>query len=147
MLDCTYFFTQKIKLDIHILIPKSASQKQPFANNPQDRCSLKFRKTHRKTHLLQPFLNKVASLRPATLLKKKLQNKCFPLNIEQITGFFYKTPLVASSRKTNLNCTHSIMFSSIKTKNSTMAIFFTKHFSQRWSLVKYSPLPNSQGRV
>ena len=29
------------------------------------------------------FLNKVAGLRPAILLKKRLQHRCFPVNIEK----------------------------------------------------------------
>ena len=33
------------------------------------------------------FFNKVAGLRPATLLKKRLQNNCFPINF----GLFLKT--------------------------------------------------------
>ena len=35
-------------------------------------------------HLCQSlFLNKVASFRPATLLKKRLWHKCFPINFEK----------------------------------------------------------------
>ena len=39
-----------------------------------------FRKTHRKTPVLASFLNKVAGLRPSTLLKKRPQHRCFPVN-------------------------------------------------------------------
>ena len=40
-------------------------------------------------HLYQsPFLNKVASLRPATLLKKGLWHRCFPMNFAK----FLRTP-------------------------------------------------------
>ena len=37
--------------------------------------------------------------RPATLLKKRLQHRCFPVNIAKFlrTAFFYRTPLVATS--------------------------------------------------
>ena len=44
------------------------------------RCSSKFSKIHRK-HLCQRlFLNNVAGLSPATLLKKRLQHTCFAVN-------------------------------------------------------------------
>ena len=40
------------------------------------------------------FLNKVADLRPATLLKKRLWHRCFPVNITKfLRTFFYRTPL------------------------------------------------------
>ena len=43
-------------------------------------------------HLCQnPFLNKVAGLRPATLLKKKLCHRCFPVNFAKfLTTSFFK---------------------------------------------------------
>ena len=39
--------------------------------------------------------------RPATLLKKKLWHKCFPVNFAKFlrTSFFYRTPLVAAFLK------------------------------------------------
>ena len=51
-------------------------------------------------HLYQSFFfNKVAHLRPATLLKKRLWHSCFPVNSAKFlrTPFFYRTPLVAAS--------------------------------------------------
>ena len=60
------------------------------------RCSLKkgvlgnFTKFTGK-HLYQShFFNKVASLRPATLLKKRLWHRCFPMNFAK----FLKTPFL-----------------------------------------------------
>ena len=45
-------------------------------------------------HLRQSlFFNKVACLIPATLLKKTLKHRCFPVNFEK----FLRTPLVAAS--------------------------------------------------
>ena len=45
------------------------------------------------------FLNKVAGLRPATSLRKRLWHRCFPLNFAKfIRTSFYRTPLVSSSR-------------------------------------------------
>ena len=51
-------------------------------------------------HLCQSlFLNKVAGLRPATLLKKRLWHRCFPVYFFKISKntFFYRTPPVAAS--------------------------------------------------
>ena len=47
-------------------------------------------------HLCQSlFFNKVAGLRYATLLKKRLWHMCFPVNFAKFLGtlFFYRTPL------------------------------------------------------
>ena len=52
------------------------------------RCSWKFHKIDRKTPVPETLFNKVAGLRPATLLKKSLWHRCFPVNFEQ----FLKTP-------------------------------------------------------
>ena len=40
------------------------------------------------------FFNKVAGLRPASLLKKRLWHRCFPVNIAKFlrTPFFTETP-------------------------------------------------------
>ena len=59
------------------------------------RCSvkkvfLKFRKIHRKTPVPEPLFNKVAGLRPATLLKKRLWHRCFPVNFAK----FLRTPFL-----------------------------------------------------
>ena len=45
-------------------------------------------------HLCQSlFFNKIVGLRPATLLKKILWHRCFPLNFAKFLGtFFYRTP-------------------------------------------------------
>ena len=47
----------------------------------------------------ESFFNKVAGLRPTTLLKKRLLHSCFPSNVAKFlrTSFFYRTPLVAAS--------------------------------------------------
>ena len=45
-------------------------------------------------HLCQsPFFNKVASLTPATLLKKRLWHRCFPVNF----GKFLRTPFLQNT--------------------------------------------------
>ena len=45
------------------------------------------------------FFNRVAGLRPAILLKKRLWHRCFPVNFVKFlrTPFFYRTPLVVAS--------------------------------------------------
>ena len=50
-------------------------------------------------HLYQSlFFNKVAGLGPATLLKRRLLHRCFPVNFVKFlrTTFFHRTPLVAA---------------------------------------------------
>ena len=47
-------------------------QKQPPEVFCKKMCSWKFHKIHRKTPVPETFFNKVAGLRPATLLKKRL---------------------------------------------------------------------------
>ena len=48
------------------------------------------------------FFNKVTGLSPATLLKKKLWHRCFPVNFAKFlrTPFFYRTPPVIASDMT-----------------------------------------------
>ena len=42
--------------------------------------------------------NKVAGLRSATLLKKRLWHSCFPVNFAEFKErLFYRTPIVAAS--------------------------------------------------
>ena len=59
-----------------------------------------FTKIHRKTPVPESFFNKIAGLKPATLLKKRLWHRCFPVNfvkylITPIT--YYRTPPVTAS--------------------------------------------------
>ena len=51
---------------------------------------LEFRKIHRKTPVPESLFNKVAGLRPATLLKKRLWHRCFPVNFAK----FLRTPFL-----------------------------------------------------
>ena len=48
------------------------------------------------------FFNKVAGLRPATLLKKRLRHMCFPVNFVKFNTFFTEH-LWASASKINLS--------------------------------------------
>ena len=57
---------------------------------PKKRCSQNFLKIHRKTTAPKSFLIKLQAkrLRPATLLKKRLWDRCFPVNFAK----FLRTP-------------------------------------------------------
>ena len=50
------------------------------------------------------FLIKFAGLRPATLLKKRLRDRCFPVSFEKYlqNTFFYRTPHMAAPVKTQV---------------------------------------------
>ena len=55
---------------------------------------LEISQIHRKTPVPEPLFNKVAGLRPATLLKKRLWPSCFPVNFAKfLRTFIYSTPL------------------------------------------------------
>ena len=56
-------------------------QKQSFAGVFQNRCSWKFHNIHKKKPVLEPLFNKVAGLKAYNFIKKKLQHRCFPVNI------------------------------------------------------------------
>ena len=74
------------------------------------RCSWKFRKFHMKIPVPESLFNKVAGLRPATLLKKRLWHKCFPMNfakflrtllLQNSSGWLLLTKLHDPNRKKN----------------------------------------------
>ena len=54
-----------------------------------------------KTTVLDFLFNKVAVLKAYNFIKKRLQHRCFPVNIAKIlrTAFFKRTPLVAATWK------------------------------------------------
>ena len=55
---------------------------------------LEISQIHRKTPVPEPLFDKVAGLRPATLLKKRLWHSCFPVNFAKFPRtFIYSTPL------------------------------------------------------
>ena len=68
-------------------------QKQPPEVFYKKRCSLKFRKIHRKTPVPESLFNKVAGPIPATLLKKRFRHRSFPVNFMKFlrTTFLQKT--------------------------------------------------------
>ena len=61
-----------------IMVIRCNIQKQPLEIFCEKRCSLKFHK------IQSLFFNKVAGLRPATLLKKRLWYRSFPVNFVKV---------------------------------------------------------------
>ena len=53
-------------------------------------CSWKFRRIHRKAPALESVFNKVAGLKACNFIQKRLQHKCFPVNIAKVL----KTPIL-----------------------------------------------------
>ena len=54
------------------------------------------RSIHRKTPVLEPLFNEVAGM---NFIKKRLQRRCFPKNIQNYkSSFFYRTLPVAASK-------------------------------------------------
>ena len=93
------------------------------------RCSIKvFLETLQKfrgRHLCQSlFFNKIASLRPATLLKKRLWHRCFPVNFAK----FLRTPFLTEHlRCLLLNITRNGLVNSfiVFKKNSKYIFYIT----------------------
>ena len=56
-----------------------ANAKQSFADVLQS-----FGKFHRKTLVLETFLNKVAGLKPWNFIEKRLQHRCFPVKFARL---------------------------------------------------------------
>ena len=52
-----------------------------FAGVLQNRCSLKFRNIHKKLLVLGSLFNTIAVFQPCNYIEKKLQHRCFPVNI------------------------------------------------------------------
>ena len=73
-------------------------------------------------HLCQSlFFNKVAGLRPATLLKKRLWYRCFPVNFAKFLG----TPFLQSTSGRLLLCFHSLLW---KLGNHWSKCYYTVDF-------------------
>ena len=80
-------------MDISTAFSRS-SRPEVFCKNGIHRNFAKFTGKHTCQSL---FFNKVADLRPATLLKKRIWHRCFPVNLAVNNTFFYWTPPVAAS--------------------------------------------------
>ena len=62
---------------------------------------LKICNIHRETPVLESFFNKVASLKACSIIKKKVQYRCFAVNIAKCvrTTFFYRPPTADSDTR------------------------------------------------
>ena len=60
---------------------KNSQQKQPLADVPQNRCSQKFLKIHRKALCWSQFLIK---LQACNFIKQRLQHRCLPVNFAKL---------------------------------------------------------------
>ena len=95
LLFCLLFFGQIIErfLNNTFLYVESiifaVFQKQLFADVLQNRCSLKLCNSHRKQLCRIFWVNKVAGLRAGTLLWKRFQHKCFPVNFLKVYKKIY----------------------------------------------------------
>ena len=76
-------------------IPFPKVQKRSPRSVLSKKCSEKFRKFYRKTPVPESFFNKVVGLKPATLLKKRLWHRCFPVNFVK----FLRTPFFTEHRR------------------------------------------------
>ena len=65
----------------NIISKKLKLQKQLFADFQQNKCSQKFCNIHRKTLVLESLLKKVAGFEVCKSIKRRLQHRCFPVNI------------------------------------------------------------------
>ena len=98
------FFHQKFPLlnsDLKNVLTKDLPM-QLFAHVLQIRCHCKFPNNHKKylrwSLFLIHVLIKLLDWWPATLLKKRLQHRCFPANVLNcLKKTFYGTPPVAAS--------------------------------------------------
>ena len=88
------------------------------------KCSQKFDKIHRKTPVPE-------SLRPATLLKKRLWHRCFPVSFVKFLRL-HRTPLVAASECKYLQLTN---FCNCKIPNQQLRLCNTLSLQKRLNLM------------
>ena len=68
-------------------------KKQPLEGFSKKGVLKKFRKIHLKTPGLESYFNRVSGLRVVTLLKKRLQHRCFQINFMK----FLRTPFLQNT--------------------------------------------------
>ena len=87
-LQCRCFVLYFVSFLIHFKF-----QKQSFPGVLQNRFSLKLFKTQRKLPVTESLFNKVKGLQPATLIEKRLWQKCFTLDFARLfkTCFLHNT--------------------------------------------------------
>ena len=72
---------------------KSFIKRQPPVGFSKKGVLKKFHKTHLKTPMLESYFNRVSGLRVVTLLKKRLQHRCFQINFMK----FLRTPFLQNT--------------------------------------------------
>ena len=72
---------------------KSFIKKQPLQRFCKKGVLKKFHKIHLKTPVSESLFNRVSGLRPASLLKKRLQHRCFQVNFAK----FLRTPFLQNT--------------------------------------------------
>ena len=79
--------------------------------------------------------NKVAGLRPATLLKKRLRNRCFPVNFSKFLRTPCKTPIYIIRMEIQANFSEAVNWRNIFPRNRWCYLTFSEHlFSQNTSV-------------
>ena len=113
----------------------SASKETLVARSSHRRCSVRknvlwnFAKFTGK-HLYQSlFFNKIVGLRPATLLKKRLWHRCFPMNF----AMFLRTPFLQNSSGRLLLCGKNCYYLQ-RQSDLQFSPMFLVPFSSFWSL-------------
>ena len=91
--DKKFFMKSKVHITMgSFYVTTTSDQKQPFVDVLRNRCSLEFCKIHRKTPVTESLLIKFQGLHTCNYIKKRLQHRCFRVNIEKFvrTAFFIK---------------------------------------------------------
>ena len=78
---CSHVYTVNFEQVIANWVPGKLLTCKSKTNN---RALKKSRNIHRKTYVLESFFNTVAGFKICNLIKKRLQHRCFPVNICEI---------------------------------------------------------------
>ena len=104
---------------------KKSTQKQPFADVFQNRCSLKIPDIYKKTPVLESLFKKGVGPQSCNFLKKRLQRRCFLVNLAN----FLRTPfLVEHLWWLLLNVSYSTLPTHWVTHDPVLSLNATKYF-------------------
>ena len=83
--DKKFFMKSKVHITMgSFYVMTTSDQKKPFVDVLRNRCSLKFRKIHRKTPVLESLLIKFQALMPATISKRGSNTGVFLLILRNL---------------------------------------------------------------
>ena len=119
---CTKYFFAYCEWKAKSRIVRFKLQKQPPELFYKKRCSKYCLQYSTENNCVRVLFNKSAGYRPATSLKKRLRNNCFPTNT-----LFYRTPPLAASgysSKVKPNDSHKKTF----TRKKLHAFFYKERF-------------------